>query len=115
MALCAIMTSIISGSSSSVTPSVFVQLIEKEIVGALLVGVVASLVLYKLFTLTQDVYRQIFISLLAVSFAYVACEALGFSSAIAAVVCGISFATYMDKPDGKIRKHFKLFSLPPLA
>ncbi len=109
VALCAIMTSIISGSSSSVTPSVFVQLIAKEILGALFVGAVASLLLYKLFTLTQDVYRQIFISLLAVSFAYVACEAWGFSSAIAAVVCGISFATYMDKPERKNPEAFLVY------
>ncbi len=109
VALFAVMTGIISGSDSSVTAAGFVQLITKEILGALLVGAIASLLLYKLFTLTEDIYRQIFISLLAVSFSYVACEAWGFSSAIAAVICGISFATYMDKPESENPEAFRVY------
>lgn len=74
VALFAIMSGIISGSNNSVTVGSFVQLITKEILGALLVGAIISLLLYKLFTLTTDIYRQIFISLLAVSLSYVLCE-----------------------------------------
>lgn len=99
VALFVIMSGILSGDGGTVGMSTFVLLIGKEIVGALVVGGVISFLLYRLFVLTNDIYRQIFISLLAVSLSYVSCEAWGFSSAIAAVVCGISFATYMDKPE----------------
>ncbi len=109
VALFAVMCGIISGTNSSVSVASFIQLIGKEILGALLVGAVVSLLLYKLFTLTSDIYRQIFISLLAVSFSYVACEAWGFSSAIAAVICGISFATYMDKPESENPEAFRVY------
>lgn len=109
VALFAIMSGIISGSNSSVTVASFVQLITKEILGALLVGAIISLILYKLFTLTTDIYRQIFISLLAVSLSYVLCESWGFSSAIAAVICGISFATYMDKPESENPEAFRVY------
>ncbi len=109
VALFAIVSGIISGTNDSVTAVAFVELIGKEIIGALIVGGVVSILLYKLFVLTSDIYRQIFISLLAVSFSYVSCEAWGFSSAIAAVVCGISFATYMDKPESKDPEIFRVY------
>ncbi len=109
VALFAIVSGIISGTNQSVSVATFLELIGKEILGALIVGAVVSVLLYKLFVLTGDIYRQIFISLLAVSFSYVACEAWGFSSAIAAVVCGISFATYMDKPESKNPEIFRVY------
>lgn len=109
VALFAIVSGMISGSNGSVSATTFIELIGKEIMGALIVGAVASALLYKLFVLTSDVYRQIFISLLAVSFSYVSCEMWGFSSAIAAVICGISFATYMDKPESKEPEVFRMY------
>lgn len=109
VALFVIMSGILSGENESVTLSMFVILIGKEILGALIVGGVLSFALYKLFVLTSDIYRQIFISLLAVSLSYVLCEGWGFSSAIAAVICGISFATYMDKPERDNPKRFQVY------
>lgn len=99
VALFIVVSGILSGTGGEVTVASFVGLIGKEIIGALVLGGIISLILYKLFVLTHDRFRQIFISLLAVSLSYVLCEKFGFSSAIAAVVCGISFATYMDKPE----------------
>lgn len=69
----------------------------RELIGAAVVGIVISLLLFQLFRTTKDEYRQISISLLAVAAAYVICEYFGFSGAIASVICGITFGTETEK------------------
>ena len=81
-----------SGMVSAQNGAGFFAVMAKELLGALLVGVVVSFVCFFLFKHTNDVSRQIFISLLAVSSAYLLCEHFGFSGAIASVVCGLLFS-----------------------
>lgn len=72
-------------------------LIFKEIMGALLVGIIISFVLFKLLKLSNNPILHIFISLLDVSLSYVICEHFGFSGVIASVVCGMYFSSQMNK------------------
>ncbi len=68
----------------------------RELFGAVLVGGVVTAVCFLVFSRTRDEARQIFTSLLAVSLSYLLCDALGFSGAIASVVCGILFSAFRD-------------------
>lgn len=69
----------------------------KELVGALAVGFIVSFLLFQLIKRTKDPIKHISVSLFAVSLCYVICEKAGFSGVIASVVCGIYFATAMEK------------------
>ena len=70
----------------------FFAVMAKELIGAILVGIVITAICFPIFKNTADVTRQIFTSLLAVAGAYFACEVFGFSGAIASVVCGVLFS-----------------------
>lgn len=70
----------------------FFQIMAKELFGAIDVGLVVSITCFFLFKYSQDAIRRIFISLFAVSTAYLLCEYFGFSGAIASVVCGVMFS-----------------------
>jgi len=63
-----------------------------QLFGAIIVGIVVTTICFPIFKKSQDVTRQIFTSLLAVSSAYLACEHFGFSGAIASVVTGVLFS-----------------------
>jgi len=67
-----------------------------ELFGALIVGIVMTTICFPIFKRSQDVTRQIFTSLLAVSGAYLACEHFGFSGAIASVVTGVLFSAFRN-------------------
>ncbi|MCR5301423.1 MAG: sodium:proton antiporter [Lachnospiraceae bacterium] len=71
----------------------------RELFGAVLVGIVVTALCFYIFYKTADVTRQIFVSILAVSAAYLLCEKFEFSGAIASVVCGVLFSA--------LRKHFE--------
>lgn len=75
----------------------FFFVMAKELLGAILVGVVVTAVSYPVFRHTKDEARQIFTSLLAVSMSYVLCEYFGFSGAIASVVCGVLFSALRNR------------------
>lgn len=81
-----------SGLVSAQENGGFFSVMAKELLGAIVVGVVVTVILYPIFKKTADESRQIFTSLLAVALAYVACEMFGFSGAIASVVCGVLFS-----------------------
>lgn len=81
----------------------FVAVMAKEILGAVAVGFLATAVCFPVFRRTEDEARQIFASLLAVSAAYVLCEMLGFSGAIASVVCGVLFSALRNLEERKGR------------
>ncbi len=99
----------IKASSQSIDFVSFSTLLFEEIVGAIVVGIVISFLLYYLFKKTKDTNRQIFISLLAVSSAYIICTYFGFSSAIASVVCGIYFATHTRKKENEETTAFQVY------
>lgn len=75
----------------------FIAVMLKEILGAAVTGIVVTLILYFIFKNTEDSKRRIFISLLNVAAAYYICEVMGFSGAIASVVCGVMFSTLRDR------------------
>lgn len=79
----------------------FVAVMAKELLGAVIVGVLATAVCFPIFRRTKDEARQIFSSLLAVSASYVLCEAFGFSGAIASVVCGVLFSALRNLEEKK--------------
>ncbi|MBP5414508.1 MAG: cation:proton antiporter, partial [Lachnospiraceae bacterium] len=81
----------------------FVDLMLREILGAVAVALVVSYLLFKLMKINKDPVRYILISLLDVSAVYMICEHLGFSGVIASVVCGMFFSYSMDKMERRVR------------
>ena len=75
----------------------FALVILKEFLGAILVGVVVSYLLFKLLKMTNEPINHIMISLLTVSTSYVICEQFGFSGVSASVVCGMYFSYHNKK------------------
>lgn len=75
----------------------FPVLMAKELLGAIVIGLSLSFVLFKLLRSTNNPMFHILISLLDVTAAYLLCEHLGCSGVIASVVCGIYFSRNMAK------------------
>ncbi len=69
----------------------------RELGGAIVVGLLVTAICFPLFIRTTEEFRRVFISLLAVSAAYVLCEVFNFSGCIASVVCGVMFSTMRDR------------------
>ncbi len=86
-----------SGLVSASSGANFVTVMAKEILGAILVGGLVSILCYWLLFRTADTQRRIFASLASVAIAFYICEVLGCSGAIACVTCGILFSTFRDK------------------
>lgn len=86
-----------SGMVTAESSGGFFFVMFKELVGAVLVGLLVMAVCFPVIRFSQDAARRIFASLLAVSLSYVLCEAFGFSGAIASVVCGISFSAMRSR------------------
>lgn len=74
----------------------FLSVMCRELLGAVVTGLVVSVICFQIFRRTKESSRQIFCSLLAVSMSYLLCEVLGFSGAIAAVICGIMFSAMIN-------------------
>lgn len=75
----------------------FVLVMGKELFGAVAIGFIVSILLFKVVELTDDPIKHIIISLIAVILCYTSCEHFGFSGAIACVICGIYFSSMHDK------------------
>ena len=69
----------------------------KELLGAIIIALALSFITFWLVRQTRDPIKQIIISLLNVSAAYIICESFGFSGAVASVVCGLYYAYSMEK------------------
>lgn len=81
----------------------FAVLMFKEIVGAVVVALVVSFVLFKLVEITKEPIRYILVSLLDVSAVYMICEHFGFSGVIASVVCGMYFSYAFSKIERRVK------------
>lgn len=79
----------------------FFTVMGRELFGAILVGLVVTLICYPVFKKTTDNARKIFVSLLTVSLAYFLCEKFDFSGAIASVVCGVMFSAFRNYDEAK--------------
>ncbi|MBO4750497.1 MAG: cation:proton antiporter, partial [Lachnospiraceae bacterium] len=75
----------------------FPVLMAKELLGAIVIALTLSFLMFKLLRATNNPMLHILISLLDVTAAYVICEELGCSGVIASVVCGIYFSREMAK------------------
>ena len=102
-----------SGMVSAQENGGFFAVMAKELFGAVLVGFLVTVICFPVFSRTKEVTRQIFTSLLAVATAYLTCEHLGFSGAIASVVCGVLFSAGRNwkASKGKVweLEHFDVF------
>lgn len=89
------------------------EVLLREVLGATAIGFVVSMICIFVFARTADYNRQIFASLLAVSTAYLLCQKLDCSGAIASVICGVAFSTIRkyEKNQGEIEQmaHFDTF------
>lgn len=102
----------VSGIISKTSEGGFFAVFSRELFGAVAVGVAISFLLNLIFSKTEARFRHVYLSLLAVSSSYVVCNAMGFSGAIASVVCGIFFASRLsrkEEPDSEAMKYFNYF------
>lgn len=108
VALFVCFSSMVSASSSS--DEGFVGVMLREVLGALAVGVVVTILCFLMYRYCKHAYLKIFISLLTVSLSYALCEALHFSGAIASVICGILFSELRSRfGESEEEKHAELF------
>lgn len=75
----------------------FLQVLLRELFGAVGIGVAVTAVCLLLFRWTTDGKHRIYISILAVSLSYLLCEHFECSGAIASVVCGVLFSYFRDR------------------
>ena len=81
-----------SGLATATSSGGFFSVMLKEIFGAVATGVIVTALCFLLYKNTKSKTLGIFVSLTAVSASYAVCEVLGFSGAIASVICGILFS-----------------------
>ena len=79
----------------------FFSVMLRELLGALLVGVVVTWISFQFFKRLEDKKLQIITSLFMISCSYVLCEKLECSGAIACVICGVCFSALRDHEDKK--------------
>lgn len=79
----------------------FFSVMLRELLGALLVGVVVTWISFQFFKRLEDKKLQIITSLFMISCSYVLCEKLECSGAIACVICGVCFSALRDREDKK--------------
>ena len=109
VALFVCFSGMVSASSASQQEG-FVGVMLREILGALVVGVVVTVLCFLMFRFCKHAYLKIFISLLTVSLSYVLCEMLHFSGAIASVICGILFSELRSRfSEFEEEKHAEIF------
>lgn len=77
----------------------FIAIMLREILGALLVGVVVTWICFLIFKRLRDKKLQIITSLFMISCSYLLCETLECSGAIACVVCGITFSALREREE----------------
>lgn len=68
----------------------------KEVLGALVVALVVSFIMFQILKLSHNPVMHLLVSVLDVALVYAVCEHFGFSGVIASVVCGMFFAYGMD-------------------
>ncbi len=98
-----------SGMVTASSSNDFFGVMLKEVLGALLVGVVVTAVCFLLFKFSKNKTLRFFISLLAVSLSYMLCEQFHFSGAIASVICGIMFAALRERFSPEDKKDAETF------
>jgi len=93
--------SILEQTATEFTVASFVWGLVADILGAVVVGLMVAFLLSFVFKQTNNRYIKIFTSILTVMLAYLICEHLGFSGPIAAVICGLFYATGIARLQNK--------------
>jgi len=75
----------------------FFVIMGKELGGAIVVGLLVSVVFFFIMKATKDPLKLIIMSLATVAVCYSVCEYCGFSGVIASVICGIYFSTMKER------------------
>jgi len=101
----------VKGIVTKTKESGFLAVMAKELLGAIIVGIIISFVCSLVIKQTKNEVYHIIISLFAVSACYVISDAFGCSGVIASVICGIFFATIMEnyKEKGLIDSDFNQY------
>ena len=92
---------VFSGIATAEKSGGFFSVMLRELLGALLVGVVVTWISFQFFKRLEDKKLQIITSLFMISCSYVLCEKLECSGAIACVICGVCFSALRDHEDKK--------------
>ena len=92
---------VFSGIATAEKSGGFFSVMLRELLGALLVGVVVTWISFQFFKCLEDKKLQIITSLFMISCSYVLCEKLECSGAIACVICGVCFSALRDREDKK--------------
>ena len=94
---------VFSGIMAAEKSGGFFAIMLRELLGALLVGVVVTCISFQLFRRLQDKKLQIITSLFMISCSYVLCEKLECSGATACVICGVCFSALRDREEKRGR------------
>ena len=92
---------VFSGIATAEKSGGFFSVMLRELLGALLVGVVVTWISFQFFKRLEDKKLQIITSLFMISCSYVLCEKLECSGAIACVICGVCFSALRDREERK--------------
>ena len=88
----------------------FLSVMLREVLGAVAIGIIVTLLCFLMFRFSKHPQLKIFISLLTVSLAYSLCEVFHCSGAIASVICGILFSHLRTKyAESEEKEHAELF------
>lgn len=93
VAIFATLMSILEQSTQQLSVAGFVWGLVADILGAVGVGLLVSFLLFQVFKHSENRYLKVFSGILTVMSAYLLCEHLSFSGPIAAVICGLYYAT----------------------
>ncbi|MCG2728999.1 MAG: cation:proton antiporter [Acetobacterium sp.] len=101
VAIFATLMSILEQTAEDLSLGGFVWGLTTDILGAIGVGLIVSFLLFQIFKYTQNRYIKVLTSILTVMLAYLICEHLEFSGPIAAVICGLFYATGIARQQKK--------------
>ena len=93
VAIFATLISALRLSADNVSFLSFGQGMLTELIGAVAVGFIVSFLMFEVFKRSSNDFVRIFSSILTVMLAYLICEYFVFSGPIAAVICGLYYAT----------------------
>ena len=100
---------VFSGMVTAEKSGGFFAIMLRELLGALVIGVAVTWISFQFFKRLQDKKLQIITALFMIACAYVLCEALECSGAIASVVCGVTFSTLREREEAKVPWNLNLF------
>lgn len=101
VAIFATLMSILEKTAEDLSLGGFVWGLTTDILGAIGVGLIVSFLLFQIFKYAKNRYIKVLTSILTVMLAYLICEHLEFSGPIAAVICGLFYATGIARQQKK--------------